>query len=102
MYYIYYQSSMDSDMTWSKTDGSSTIYYPHQNPFTIYFDNETKGEEKYFIVGCIKGRDFSSFKRVGNVTCCKPASTDVCDNQVTCPNDCVPSKTNYGEGSGDN
>ena len=75
-------------MTWSDTKGHSIIYYPDENPQTVYFDNETKGDERYFVVGCFDGKDKSNFKKVGKVTCCKPMSADVCDNQVSCPSEC--------------
>ena len=92
MYYIHYFSTPEKDMTWSGTEGSSTIYYPHKDPFTVYFDKETKGDERYFVVGCFDGPNKSNFKKVGKVTCCKPTSADVCDSQVTCPNDCNEEK----------
>ena len=75
-------------MTWSDTNGRSIIYYPDENPQTVYFNKETKGDERYFVVGCFDGPNFSNFQTVGKVTCCPPKSTDVCDNQVSCPSEC--------------
>ena len=90
-------------MTWSDTNGRSIIYYPDVNPKTVYFDKETKGDERYLVVGCFDGPDFSNFQTVGKVTCCEPKSTDVCDNQVSCPSECKTEAENQPielEGSG--
>ena len=89
--YVYYikdytnREETNINMTWSDTNGRSIIYYPHHNPRTVYFNKETKGDERYLVVGCFDGPDFSNFKTVGKVTCCEPKSTDVCDIQVSCP-----------------
>ena len=85
VYYIHYYSTLTPNMTWSGTKGRSIIYYPHENPLTVYFDKETKGADKYFVVGCFDGSDISNFIKVGKVTCSKPTSADVCYNQEPCP-----------------